>query len=85
MRTNQQQSQAVELEAYTVDSFCRAFQVGRTTLYDLWAEKRGPKVFYIGSSPRISKSAALEWVRSQEQTAEPKTRKRSPSMQAEAA
>lgn len=72
----QQEAEAIPAEAYTVSTFCRAFGVSRSSLYEFWKEKKGPKVFYIGTSPRISKQAALDWVRSLEQMAEPKPKRR---------
>lgn len=70
-----QEAEAIPAEAYTISTFCRAFGVSRSSLYEFWKEKMGPKVFYVGSSPRISKQAALDWVRSMEREADPKPRK----------
>ena len=46
---------------YTVDGFCRAHQISRALLYQLWADGRGPRRQKLGRTVRISKEAAAQW------------------------
>jgi hypothetical protein len=58
-------AQQLRTEAYSISTFCRSFNIGRSTLYSLWANGKGPR--YSKPSPRrvlISADAAQEWLRS---------------------
>ncbi len=65
--------------ALSIDHFCRLHGIGRRTLYDLWADGRGPKFFKVGSRVLISIEAAAAWRRDMEARAvteaRPKARK----------
>jgi hypothetical protein len=56
--------------AYTVPEFCIAHRVGRSALYKLWQEGKGPRRFQIGqgrsSRVLISVEAAADWRRERE-------------------
>jgi hypothetical protein len=52
-----------ERAAFTVDEFCDAYRVSRTTLYLLWRTGKGPKFYYCGTQKRISVPAAYAWQR----------------------
>jgi hypothetical protein len=56
-----------DLEAHTIESFCRAFQISRSALYDAWAKGVGPRFFRLGAARRISVQAGRDWVRQLEQ------------------
>lgn len=50
-------------EVYTVDEFCRAFRIGKTSLYELWKEEgKGPRYFQVGNRRLISAKAAGDWI-----------------------
>jgi len=55
-----------EAAAFTINEFCQRFRVSRSALYALWRAGRGPKIFRIGRSARISTDAAKEWVAERE-------------------
>jgi excisionase family DNA binding protein len=63
---------ASEAQVLTVAEFCNSFRVSRSHLYELFREGLGPRVFRVGNSLRISKTAASEWVAEQEARAEAK-------------
>ena len=48
---------------YSVDEFCRAYGLGRSTLYKLWKQGAGPRVMHVGKRTLISLEAAAEWQR----------------------
>ena len=54
----------------TINDFCRVEAISRAMLYKLWAEGKGPRRHFIGSSPRISHEARTEWRRKLEAEAE---------------
>ena len=63
--------------AYTVPEFCIAHRVGRTALYKLWGEGKGPRRFQIGtgrsSKVLISVEAAADWRREREAATKQRT------------
>lgn len=48
-------------QAYTVRQFCRAYNISRTKLHDLWNEGRGPRSYHLGRRRYISRASAHEW------------------------
>jgi predicted DNA-binding transcriptional regulator AlpA len=57
-------------QTLTINQFCAAENISRTTLYRLWRENRGPRWLLIGSSRRISAEARARWRREREEEAE---------------
>lgn len=55
--------------ALSIDVFCALHDIGRRTLYDLWAEGRGPRFFKVGARTLISLEAATAWRRQLEDEA----------------
>jgi excisionase family DNA binding protein len=55
--------------ALTIDDFCRAFGLGRSTVYRLIKAKAGPRTMKVGRRTLISVEAADEWRREMEGTA----------------
>lgn len=45
----------------TIAEFCAAEKVSRAKLYLLWAERKGPRTFNIGTKRLISAEARQEW------------------------
>ena len=62
-----------DLEAHTIESFCNAYQISRSALYDAWAKGIGPRFFRLGTAKRISVQAGRDWVRQLEEAAAPQT------------
>jgi excisionase family DNA binding protein len=54
-------------ESLTVDEFVNLFKISRSTLYQLWQRKRGPKHYMVGARRYIRRQAALEWINEQEE------------------
>jgi excisionase family DNA binding protein len=52
--------------ALTVDAFCRAYAIGRSTLYRLIKDNAGPRTMKVGRRTLISIEAADEWRRRME-------------------
>lgn len=52
---------------YTVNSFCRAHNLSRACLYNLWGEGKGPRRMKVGRRTFISGEAAADWRRRMEQ------------------
>ncbi len=50
--------------ALTVDAFCRAYAIGRSTLYRMLRDKAGPTTMKVGRRTLISVEAADEWQKS---------------------
>jgi hypothetical protein len=48
-------------EAFSVASFCEAYQVSVALFYKLLKEGRGPAVMKVGRRTLISRTAATEW------------------------
>ena len=49
-------------EAYTVDTFLKAYPIGRTTLYAAWSEGRGPRRVTVGRRVLIPRESAELWI-----------------------
>jgi predicted DNA-binding transcriptional regulator AlpA len=49
--------------ALTVDAFCRAYGIGRSTLYRMIKGDAGPRTMKVGRRTLISVEAADEWRR----------------------
>jgi predicted DNA-binding transcriptional regulator AlpA len=47
--------------AYSVTQFCAAHGIARTTLYELFRQKRGPRTMKVGRRVLISAEAAADW------------------------
>lgn len=60
-------------EAYSVDSFCDAYGIGRTLLYRLWSEGKGPRRMKVGERTLISREAAARWRRELEGSPSPRS------------
>jgi|SRR5271166_5753423 len=52
-----------DVEARTVEAFCRAYSISRSALYQAWAKGNGPRFFYLGAARRISRQAGEDWVK----------------------
>jgi hypothetical protein len=50
----------------TVAEFCAAEKISRSMLYQLWAEGKGPRTFFVGTKRLISAEARQEWRRALE-------------------
>jgi predicted DNA-binding transcriptional regulator AlpA len=48
---------------FTLKEFCEFAKISRAQFYVLKAQGRGPKLFHIGKSVRVTKEAAQEWVK----------------------
>jgi predicted DNA-binding transcriptional regulator AlpA len=55
-----------EIAAYTVDEFCKAHRLSRSTLYQFWRDGAGPRKMQIGTKVLISVEAAADWRRARE-------------------
>ncbi len=55
-----------QIEAYGVQQFCYAHNLGRATFYSLVKQGRGPRLMKIGRRTLISREAAEEWRRQME-------------------
>ncbi len=52
----------VEPLSLTIAQFCKAHNIGRTTLYKLWKLGKGPAFFYVGRrTKRIPADEARRW------------------------
>jgi hypothetical protein len=56
-----------DLQARTVEQFCRASRSAGALLYDIWSRGEGPRFFKLGSSKRISRQAGDDWISQLEQ------------------
>lgn len=45
----------------TINEFCAEEQICRATYYNLQKQGKGPRVYYVGTRPRISEEAKAEW------------------------
>lgn len=57
-----------EPQAYTVASFCKAHSISRSFFYQLLKERAGPRVMKVGTRTLVSREAATEWRKAQEQS-----------------
>ena len=51
----------VEPLSLTIAQFCKAHSIGRTTLWKMWREGKGPRRFRVGRAVRISAEEARNW------------------------
>lgn len=51
----------VEPLSLTIAQFCKAHSIGRTTLWKMWREGKGPRRFRVGRSVRIPADEARNW------------------------
>ena len=54
------------IDAYSVEQFCRTHSIGRSLFYDLLKKGEGPRTFRAGKRTLISKEAAEKWRRQME-------------------
>lgn len=50
-----------DVDAYSVEQFCRRHAISRAYLYLLWKRGLGPQFMKIGGRRLISRQAAIEW------------------------
>ena len=52
-------------KSYSVNEFCEAERIARSTLYEMWREGRGPVYYLVGSGKgtrrRISEQSRQQW------------------------
>ena len=58
-----------DVDALTVEEFCRRHSISRTAFYDLLKRGLGPRCLRVGSRRLISREAAADWRRTMEQQA----------------
>jgi predicted DNA-binding transcriptional regulator AlpA len=51
----------VEPLSMTIAQFCKAHSIGRTTLWKMWREGKGPRRFRVGRLVRIPVDEARHW------------------------
>lgn len=56
--------------AFSIEKFCEAHGLSRSTFYELMKHGQGPTVMKIGRRTLISREAAEAWRRKMEQPAE---------------
>lgn len=56
----QPQSQP-ELDAYSIEAFCRRHSISRSTYYTLKQTGKGPREAHVLGRVLVTKEAALEW------------------------
>lgn len=61
----------MQLSAYSPAQFCDVHGIARTTLYALWKEGRGPRIFKVGRRTLISAEAAADWRKRMEDATSP--------------
>lgn len=59
----------IEPLSLTIAQFCKAHSIGRTTLWKLWREGKGPRHFRVGRTVRIPAEEARNWRGESEGTA----------------
>jgi hypothetical protein len=59
--------------AMTIPEFCTWARISRSTLYQLWEQRLGPKFFKAGVATRITRRAAKEWLIAREAAAAAET------------
>jgi hypothetical protein len=61
---------AAQKSAFTVGEFCALHSISRVKYYQLKKERKGPRVFLVGSHERITAEAAAEWRKTMQDEAE---------------
>lgn len=56
----------MELEAFTIDEFCRAHKFSRASYFNLKKDGCGPREMRVGTRVIISREAAADWRRDRE-------------------
>lgn len=51
----------IEPLSLTIAQFCKAHAIGRTTLWKLWKQGKGPAFFRVGRTVRIPTNEARNW------------------------
>ena len=51
----------IEPLSLTIAQFCKAHSIGRTTLWKMWREGKGPACFRVGRTVRIPVESARSW------------------------
>ncbi len=62
----EQEGDDKETAVFDIAEFCRWSKISRSTLYQAWQAGVGPKSFKVGTSVRISRRAAQEWLAERE-------------------
>lgn len=55
-----------EKHAQTIPQFCDSNNISRAHFYNLRKIGKGPRIFYTGKKPLISKEASADWRRERE-------------------
>ena len=53
-------------DAYSIEEFAERHNLSRSTVYDLLAKGRGPRVIKAGARTLVSREAAARWRKEQE-------------------
>lgn len=56
----------VQLQAYQVSSFARAYGISRSHVYKLWERGEGPIYYTVGSRRYIAVNSARAWQQARE-------------------
>jgi predicted DNA-binding transcriptional regulator AlpA len=54
---------------YSIPEFCQQFRIGKTFLYKLLKDGRGPRIIRVGRRTIISSEAARDWIAQLEKAA----------------
>jgi predicted DNA-binding transcriptional regulator AlpA len=57
----------IEAVAYSINEFCAAHRISRTTFYELMRNGEAPRTYRVGARTYISRDAACDWQRQREQ------------------
>jgi hypothetical protein len=63
---------AAELDAYTIEEFCRRHMLTRYMFYKLQRDGQAPNAMVVGGRKFISVEAAKRWRKEREQEAKPR-------------
>ncbi|MCA3187911.1 MULTISPECIES: helix-turn-helix domain-containing protein [unclassified Cupriavidus] len=58
---NEESQQAAPFGAMTVNQFCEAMQIDRSTLWKLRQRGEAPEILFVGRKVLITYAAAREW------------------------
>jgi hypothetical protein len=59
----------IEIQSYSIDTFCAAHNISKSRLYLMWQEGTGPDYFLVGQRRMVSKEAAARWRQEREAAA----------------
>lgn len=65
-KQSEENARRVAPMAYSIEECALAYGLGRTTMFNLFSQGRGPRTFRVGRRVLISAEAAQEWIRSLE-------------------